>query len=575
MSNFKKLFLYKGRISRRKFWLYYLVPVTVLSAAVYSLPERYTIGGWIPLIGFALLFWLATAGVTKRLHDRGRLGGLQAIFIVPAFGLYILSAIYSTQVWLAAAALVTALIGLWILVETCFIAGTLGLNRFGDEPISYAKVADTAPPEIDEEPIPVVSTEPEVLPQDIETHEPPARQPNMNKQISTAVLEGWLNGEDQEHLPIIKPTYEKPRPEPMPEPTPMSTPEPEPALAQKTAPPQSKKRVEVDDQKSIYETERFLDDLRERATTDPAHTLYLAEGAEAGNSWSKLEIAATWLCDAASSRENTDLAMIYLRDLADAHESFLGAETEAAYFLGEIYRIGMRFTRPNEDLSAKYYVRAASLGHLGAQRGLARQIATALVQDDDQAKSFNLIQPIIVNALKDRESATALLHLIEFDWSLTYLTSIPNILKSLVDQGNGIAAKYLGRIALDNDNLDMALRVLIRADELDHYIIDKIMTVIQGGRGQDATLNALVDLLQTHADQGNAHAQHQIAFAYNQGIGRPQDDVLAYMYINMACAQVHGRERNELVRLRDDLKDLLSTDEISTAHKMIREQFNT
>ena len=569
MSNFKKLFFYKGRIGRRSFWLYYLLPVMALSAAVYSLPERYTIAGWIPLIGFALLFWLATAGVTKRLQDRGRHGWLQAIFIVPAVALYILAAFYSGQIWLMAAALVTALIGFWILAETCFIPGSLGLNRFGDDPISYAKVADTAPPEIDAEPASVVNSEPEK----IKTREMPDPQPSTNKQISSAVLEGWLNGEAQEHLPIVEPTDEKPRPEAMPEPAPMPTPEPEPALAQKIAPPQPKKRVELDDQKSIYETERFLEDLRERATTDPAHTLYLAESAEAGNSWSKLEIAATWLSDAACSPENTDLAMIYLRDLADAQESFLGAETEAAYFLGEIYRIGMRFTRPNEDLSAKYYVRAASLGHVGAQRSLARQIASALDHEDNQAKSFNLIQPIIVNALKDRESATALLHLIEFDWSLTYLASMPNILKSLVDQGNGIAAKYLGRMALDDDNLDMALRVLTRADELDHYIIDKIIAVIKGGRGQDSTLNALVDLLQTHADQGNASAQHQIAFAYNQGIGRPQDVVLAYMYINLACAQIHGRERNELVGLRDDLKDLLSTEEISAAHKMIREQF--
>ena len=100
------------------------------------------------------------------------------------------------------------------------------------------------------------------------------------------------------------------------------------------------------------------------------------------------------------------------------------------------------------------------------------------------------------------------------------------------------------------------------------------MNVIQAGRGQDSTLNALVDLLQKHAVDGNAYAQHQIAFAYNQGIGRPQDDVLAYVYINMACAQIHGRERDEVVRQRENLKELLSTEEISAAHKMTRELFN-
>ncbi|MDP7425542.1 MAG: DUF805 domain-containing protein, partial [Rhodospirillales bacterium] len=92
-------------------------------------PERYTFGGWIPLSGFVLLFFLAIAGVTKRLHDRDRYGWLQAIFIVPAVGLYILKAFYNGQIWLMAAALLTSLIGSWILAEICIIAGTIGLNR--------------------------------------------------------------------------------------------------------------------------------------------------------------------------------------------------------------------------------------------------------------------------------------------------------------------------------------------------------------------------------------------------------------------------------------------------------------
>ncbi len=581
MSSFIKLFLYKGRIGRQRFWLYYLLPVTILSAAVYSLPEPYTFDGWIPLFGFVVVFWLATAGVTKRLHDRHRFGWLQSLFMVPAFALYILAAFYSSEVWFAVATLVTSFIGLWIITETCFVAGTLGPNRFGDDPILYAASADTAPLELDDEPAPK-----DKAAEKIETRKTSEQHTGMDRKTSAAVLEGWLNGEDQQTIPITKSALEKSSPEPLPEPapepspepmpTPKSEPEPEPVLAQQIAPAQPQKRVEVeaDDQKSIYETERFLEELGKRATTDPAHAVYLAEGAEAGNSWAKLEIAATWLSDATSSRDKTDLALVYLRDVADAHESYLGAETEAAYFLGEIYRIGMRFSRPNEDLSAKYYVRAAALGHVGAQRSLARQIANTLNQDDGQAETFNLIQPIIVNALNDRESATALLHLIEFDWSLTYLESMPNILKSLVDQGNEVAARYFGRMALDNNDLEMAIRVLLRADELDYHIIDKIMNVIQIGQGQDNTINALVDLLQKHADQGNAYAQHQIAFAYNQGIGRPQDDVLAYVYINMACAQVHGRERDDLVRLRDDLKELLSADEIAAAHKMTREKFD-
>ena len=36
--------------------------------------------------------------------------------------------------------------------------------------------------------------------------------------------------------------------------------------------------------------------------------------------------------------------------------------------------------------------------------------------------------------------------LIELDWSITYIESINLIIRTLVDQGNGRAAKFLGRI---------------------------------------------------------------------------------------------------------------------------------
>jgi hypothetical protein len=64
-----------------------------------------------------------------------------------------------------------------------------------------------------------------------------------------------------------------------------------------------------------------------------------------------------------------------------------------------------------------------------------------------------------------------------------------------------------------------------------------------------------------------------MALAYNHGLGVPQDDLMAYVHINVTAAQVYGRERDELVDLRDRIKETLSSADISRANEILRHKY--
>jgi uncharacterized membrane protein YhaH (DUF805 family) len=67
--------------------------------------------GFIPLIIFIPLLWIGLAVNVKRWHDRDKSGWWILINLVPVIG------------------------GLWSLIETGFLPGTRGSNRFGPDPL--------------------------------------------------------------------------------------------------------------------------------------------------------------------------------------------------------------------------------------------------------------------------------------------------------------------------------------------------------------------------------------------------------------------------------------------------------
>lgn len=330
-----------------------------------------------------------------------------------------------------------------------------------------------------------------------------------------------------------------------------------------------------------FEIENFAKKLMLRATDSAAHLRYLENAAASGNRWAKLETAATYLSAYTSAdisahnsaggdnAGHTERAIAYLKEVAEAPESYLGVGKEASYFLGEIYRLGFGSTAVNEDLALKYLTRAASEGHKDAKIGLAAVISREKLSE--HAEEFT--HPIIEAALANHEAAAALMQMLENDWSLSYQDGVLVVLRTLVDNGDRLAAKLYGKYLLETGDFRIAPLVLMRADVLDAAIIDKIMDIVQSGQADDDSTNSLVDCINHHADKGDSYANYQMAVSYNNGIGVPQDDIMAFVHANLAASRVHGRERDHLTRLRDELKEILTDPELAEAQEIIRERF--
>jgi len=124
------LFSFKGRITRRAYWLRFWLPLLlVCMIAVAVLPveafvnmmplEAAQADPYEVLTPFAYIFmavvnYLALAVSVKRCHDRDRSGWFLLIYFIPIIG------------------------ELWVSIELGFLRGTAGANRFGPDPLQRA-----------------------------------------------------------------------------------------------------------------------------------------------------------------------------------------------------------------------------------------------------------------------------------------------------------------------------------------------------------------------------------------------------------------------------------------------------
>ena len=70
--------------------------------------------------------------------------------------------------------------------------------------------------------------------------------------------------------------------------------------------------------------------------------------------------------------------------------------------------------------------------------------------------------------------------------------------------------------------------------------------------------------IRRQAEQGNAIAQHNLGLMYANGTGVPQDDVLAYAWLNLATAQ-----GNELAsENQDKLRTRMTANQIARAQEL-------
>ena len=123
---YRKYFDFKGRASKSEFWSFFLflaIVGLVLVLLFFVLLGSEAVAVWVLILLFILNFFPYIAVTARRLHDFGRSGWIQCIFII---GYY------------ADEFLGTGEIIYWITTVICFIyisqKSTPGENKFGSVP---------------------------------------------------------------------------------------------------------------------------------------------------------------------------------------------------------------------------------------------------------------------------------------------------------------------------------------------------------------------------------------------------------------------------------------------------------
>jgi len=122
MSVWKLLFSFEGRIQRSRFWLGVLCWLGIewggylVFAVLRRSFEAHPFGfAFLGLIWGTALTWALVAIQVKRWHDRGKSGFMVLILLVPVLG------------------------AVWSFVELGLLAGRIGTNDYGPDPLAGAR----------------------------------------------------------------------------------------------------------------------------------------------------------------------------------------------------------------------------------------------------------------------------------------------------------------------------------------------------------------------------------------------------------------------------------------------------
>lgn len=138
------LFSPAGRVSRKDYWLRWIVPSTLATVVTSFLDAAAGVTAFGPFLTLAL-FWPNMAITAKRYHDRGMSGWwvLWSILIVGGAGLLVFSATETLLYGNIVGAWFGAWIGLYVgtfamiafALIVYFLPGERGANRFGPDPL--------------------------------------------------------------------------------------------------------------------------------------------------------------------------------------------------------------------------------------------------------------------------------------------------------------------------------------------------------------------------------------------------------------------------------------------------------
>jgi uncharacterized membrane protein YhaH (DUF805 family) len=132
------LFSFNGRINRAKYWLFLVVTIVVVFAAVIVGGLAASIPGAVIAAIFAsiVLIYPSLAVAAKRLHDREKSAWwLLVFYVLPAF----LSGVSEATASEGAAfilSVASVAVSIWGLIELGFLRGTPGPNAYGPDPLA-------------------------------------------------------------------------------------------------------------------------------------------------------------------------------------------------------------------------------------------------------------------------------------------------------------------------------------------------------------------------------------------------------------------------------------------------------
>lgn len=143
------LFSPRGRISRKQYWLYFVLPVTAVGIVLGILtliPSGFF--KMLPSLFQIVMLWPGIAILVKRIHDRNKSGWLVWLFYIPAILALIfligtiIAGVSSATAAAATLGIIAAVLGvmffgvaIWFFIEFGCLRGTIGANRYGPDPV--------------------------------------------------------------------------------------------------------------------------------------------------------------------------------------------------------------------------------------------------------------------------------------------------------------------------------------------------------------------------------------------------------------------------------------------------------
>lgn len=225
-----------------------------------------------------------------------------------------------------------------------------------------------------------------------------------------------------------------------------------------------------------------------------------------------------------------------------------GGHAKAQRKLGEMYLIGHGVDRDLHE-SAKWYRRAAEQGDAEAQNRLGERYESGTGVQQDYGQALYWFTKAAVQGLPEAKYNLAVMY----------------------GKGHGVPRN-------DEAARSWCIKAAAQgyAEQLFgmRSILDRIpgQTDAEYEKNRQGLASLVVHYYRQAAEMGHGAAQAALAAAYYLGFGAPVNDVLAYMWSNLATAAALGvDERERAVKIREAASKRMARSEIAEAQRLSQE----